>query len=112
MGACRIAHNENPNLEKMQDIRMLEISVKLDWGEIEEVEGQGEHNPLDDAMRTLDTAPHPVEHLVLNVNIWNPDELSPSYGICGVAAPRGPLVVGRPRDAPAKGCPKNSTDLT
>ncbi|KAF7357733.1 hypothetical protein MVEN_00819200 [Mycena venus] len=67
---------ENPNLEKMQGLRTLEISVRLDWGEIEEFEGQGRHNPVNDAMRTLDTAPHTVEHLVLNLNIWNPDELS------------------------------------
>jgi hypothetical protein len=75
MGACYTAHHENPNLEKMQGLRTLEISVELDWDEIEEVEGQGRHNPLNDAMRTLDTAPHTVEHLVLNLNIWNPDEL-------------------------------------
>ncbi|KAJ7120308.1 hypothetical protein C8R44DRAFT_174254 [Mycena epipterygia] len=70
------SHDEYPNLEKMQGLRTLEISVRLDWGEIEEVEGQGRHNPLNDAMRTLDTAPHTVEHLVLNLNIWNPDDLS------------------------------------
>ncbi|KAJ6577873.1 hypothetical protein B0H19DRAFT_570481 [Mycena capillaripes] len=67
---------EHPNLEKMQGLRMMEISVRLNWAEIEEVEGQGQHNPLNDAMRTLDTAPHNVEHFVLNVNIWNPYELS------------------------------------
>ncbi|KAF7357727.1 hypothetical protein MVEN_00818600 [Mycena venus] len=70
------SHHENPNLEKMLGLRTLEISVTLDWEEIEEVEGQGRHNLLNDAMRTLDTAPHTVEHLVLNLNIWNPDELS------------------------------------
>jgi hypothetical protein len=59
----------------MQGLRTLEISVELDWDEIEKVEGQGRHNPLNDAMHTLDTAPHTVEHLVLNLNIWNPDEL-------------------------------------
>ncbi|KAJ7805009.1 hypothetical protein B0H14DRAFT_3883170 [Mycena olivaceomarginata] len=69
------SHDENPNLEKMQSLRTLEISVELDWGEIEEVEGQDRHNPLNDAMRSLDTAPHTVEHLVLNLEIWNPDDL-------------------------------------
>ncbi|KAJ7025637.1 hypothetical protein C8F04DRAFT_1127600 [Mycena alexandri] len=69
------SHLESPNLEKMQGLRTLEISVTLNWGEIEEVGEQGQHNPLNDAMRTLDTAPHTVEHLVLNLNIWNPDEL-------------------------------------
>ncbi|KAJ7470892.1 hypothetical protein FB451DRAFT_1368087 [Mycena latifolia] len=69
------SHQETLNLEKMKGLRTLEISVTLDWDEIEEVEGQGRHNPLNDAMRTLDTAPHNVEHLVLNLNIWNPDEL-------------------------------------
>ncbi|KAF7364756.1 hypothetical protein MVEN_00345500 [Mycena venus] len=70
------SHHENPNLEKMLGLRTLEISVTLDWEEIEEVGGQGQHNPLNDAMRTLDTAPHTITHLVLNLNIWNPDELS------------------------------------
>ncbi|KAJ7327566.1 hypothetical protein DFH08DRAFT_884761 [Mycena albidolilacea] len=67
--------DETPNLEKMQSLRTLEISVELDWGEIEEVEGEGRHNPLNDAMRSLDTAPHTIEHLVLNLKIWDPDEL-------------------------------------
>ncbi|KAJ7494399.1 hypothetical protein B0H11DRAFT_2190688 [Mycena galericulata] len=65
----------NPDLEKMQGLRTLEISVNLNWGEIEEIEGQGQHNPLNDAMHALDTASHTVEHLVLNLNIRNPDEL-------------------------------------
>jgi hypothetical protein len=26
-------------------------------------------------MCTLDTAPHTIKHLVLNLNIWNPDQL-------------------------------------
>ncbi|KAJ6567709.1 hypothetical protein DFH09DRAFT_1155967 [Mycena vulgaris] len=73
------SHDENPILEKMQGLRTLEISVRLDWDEIEEVEEEdgdpGRHNPLIDAMRTLDTAPHTVEHLVLNLKIWNPDQL-------------------------------------
>ncbi|KAJ7762073.1 hypothetical protein B0H14DRAFT_3510856 [Mycena olivaceomarginata] len=67
--------DENPILEKMQGLRTLKITVSLDWDEIEELEGQGRHNPLNDAMRTLDTAPHTIEHLVLNLNIWNPDQL-------------------------------------
>ncbi|KAJ6465009.1 hypothetical protein C8R45DRAFT_1079999 [Mycena sanguinolenta] len=67
---------ENLNLEKLQGLRTLEISVSLDWDEIEEVDGQGRHNPLNDARRTLDTAPHNVEHLVLNLKIWDPDDLS------------------------------------
>jgi hypothetical protein len=71
-----IANDENPDLEKMRGLRTLEISVTLDWEEIEEFEGQGQHNPLNDAMRTLDTAPQNVEHLVLNLNIWNPGQLS------------------------------------
>ncbi|KAJ7829271.1 hypothetical protein B0H14DRAFT_2810298 [Mycena olivaceomarginata] len=62
--------------DKMRGLRTLEISVTLDWEEIQEVGGQGQHNPLNDAMRTLDTAPQNVEHLVLNLNIWNPSELS------------------------------------
>ncbi|KAJ7237965.1 hypothetical protein C8J57DRAFT_1528953 [Mycena rebaudengoi] len=70
------SHHENPNLEKMQRLRTLEISVSLDWDELVEIEAQGRHNQLDDAMRTLDTAPHNVEHLVLNLNIWDPDDLS------------------------------------
>ncbi|KAJ7629303.1 hypothetical protein B0H17DRAFT_1150655 [Mycena rosella] len=70
------SHPENPNLEKMQGLRTLEISVSLDWEEIEEVGGQGRHNPLNDAMRTLDTASHNIEHLIFNLKIWNPDDLS------------------------------------
>jgi hypothetical protein len=61
----------------MQGLRTLEVSVELDWDEIEEVEeedSEGRHNPLNDAMRSLNTAPH-VEHLILNLNIWNPDQL-------------------------------------
>ncbi|KAJ6508557.1 hypothetical protein C8R45DRAFT_446630 [Mycena sanguinolenta] len=69
------SHPENLDLQKMQGLRTLEISVKLDWEEIEEVEGQGRHNPLDDAMRTLETAPRSVEHLVLNLSIWDPANL-------------------------------------
>ncbi|KAJ7483804.1 hypothetical protein B0H11DRAFT_2231950 [Mycena galericulata] len=69
------SHPENPDLSKMQHLRTFEISVELDWEEIEEVGGQGRHNPLNDAMRTLRTAPHTVEHLILNLSIWNPDEL-------------------------------------
>jgi hypothetical protein len=76
MGACYIAHHESPNLEKMESLRTLEISVTLNWVEIEAVVGQGQHNLLNDAMRTLDTVPHTVEHLVLNLNIRDPDELS------------------------------------
>ncbi|KAJ6559996.1 hypothetical protein B0H19DRAFT_1260661 [Mycena capillaripes] len=68
------SHDESPVLEKMQGLRTLEISVSLGWDEIE-VEGQDRHNPLNDAMRALDTAPHTVEHFVLNLNIWNPDQL-------------------------------------
>ncbi|KAJ7237164.1 hypothetical protein C8J57DRAFT_1247410 [Mycena rebaudengoi] len=64
-------HHEILNLEKMQGLRTLEISVSLDWDEIVEVDGQVR---LDDAMCTLNTAPHNVEHLVLNLNIWNPGE--------------------------------------
>ncbi|KAJ7866017.1 hypothetical protein B0H14DRAFT_3595219 [Mycena olivaceomarginata] len=67
--------DKNPILEKMQGLRTLKITVSLDWDEIEELEGQGWHNPLNDAMRTLDMAPHTIEHLVLNLNIWNPDQL-------------------------------------
>lgn len=77
MSACYVAHTESPNLENMQGLRMLEVSVELDWDEIEEAEeedGEGRHNPLNDAMRSLNTAPH-VEHLILNLNIWNPDQL-------------------------------------
>ncbi|KAJ7700867.1 hypothetical protein B0H17DRAFT_1176719 [Mycena rosella] len=70
------SYHENPNLEKMQGLRTLEISVRLDWGEIEEVDGQGRHNPINDAMRTLATAPNNIEHFILNLNIWNPNELS------------------------------------
>ncbi|KAJ7454293.1 hypothetical protein B0H11DRAFT_2200653 [Mycena galericulata] len=69
------SHDENPDLEKMQGLRTLEISVELDWHEIEEVQGQEQHNPLNDAMRALHTAPHTIEHLILNLNIWNPNEL-------------------------------------
>jgi hypothetical protein len=76
LGTCYIAHQEIPDLSKMQGLRTLEISVKLDWDEIVEVGGQGRHNPLNDAMRTLDTAPHSVEHLILNLKIYNPDQLS------------------------------------
>ncbi|KAJ7736416.1 hypothetical protein B0H16DRAFT_1730756 [Mycena metata] len=71
------SHAESPNLENMQGLRTLEVSVELDWDEIEEAEeedGEGRHNPLNDAMRSLNTAPH-VEHLILNLNIWNPDQL-------------------------------------
>ncbi|KAJ6472438.1 hypothetical protein C8R45DRAFT_411433 [Mycena sanguinolenta] len=68
------SHQEVLDLGKMQGLRTLEISVELDWEELEELEMEG--NPLDDAMRTLDTAPHSVEHLVLNLNIWNPAQLS------------------------------------
>ncbi|KAF8209091.1 hypothetical protein K438DRAFT_257660 [Mycena galopus ATCC 62051] len=67
---------ERPNLRKMQGLRMLEISVRLDRDEIEEADGQDRHHPLNDAMRSLDTAPHSVRHFVLNLNIWNPDQLS------------------------------------
>jgi hypothetical protein len=77
MTACYIAHTESPNLGNMQGLRTLEVSVELDWDEIEEVEeedSEGRHNPLNDAMRSLNTAPH-VEHLILNLNIWNPDQL-------------------------------------
>lgn len=77
MSACYIAHTESPNLENMQGLRTLEVSVELDWDEIEEVEeedSEGRHNPLNDAMRSLNTAPH-IEHLILNLNIWNPDQL-------------------------------------
>ncbi|KAJ7627509.1 hypothetical protein DFH06DRAFT_1141677, partial [Mycena polygramma] len=69
------SHDESPNLEKMQGLRTLEITVRLDWDEIVEVEGEGRHNPLEDAMRSLDTAPHTVEHLILNLEMWNPDYL-------------------------------------
>ncbi|KAJ7637236.1 hypothetical protein DFH06DRAFT_1138871 [Mycena polygramma] len=68
--------DESPNLEKMQRLRTLEISVILDWEEIQEVEGEGRHNPLNDAMRSLDTATHNVEHLILNLEMWNPDYLT------------------------------------
>ncbi|KAJ7884431.1 hypothetical protein B0H13DRAFT_2667010 [Mycena leptocephala] len=71
------SHTESPNLGNMQGLRTLEVSVELDWDEIEEVEeedSEGRHNPLNDAMRSLNTAPH-VEHLILNLNIWNPDQL-------------------------------------
>ncbi|KAF7372031.1 hypothetical protein MVEN_00061400 [Mycena venus] len=74
------SHPENLDLQKMQGLRTLEISVRLNWEEIEEVAGQGQHNPLNDAMRTLETAPHSVEHLVLNLNICNPDDLSHFMG--------------------------------
>ncbi|KAJ7254624.1 hypothetical protein B0H12DRAFT_1289384 [Mycena haematopus] len=69
------SHDETPNLEKMQGLRTLEISVELDWEEIVEVEGEGRRNPLNDMMRTLSTVPHNVEHLVFNLDIWNPDDL-------------------------------------
>ncbi|KAJ7431678.1 hypothetical protein B0H11DRAFT_2261549 [Mycena galericulata] len=83
IGVCHTAHDENLDLEKMHGLRTLEISVSLDWGEIEEINGQGQHNPLNDAMRTLDTAPHTVEHIILNLNIWDPDELDyfTEYGL-------------------------------
>ncbi|KAJ7077939.1 hypothetical protein C8R44DRAFT_755021 [Mycena epipterygia] len=71
------SHTESPNLENMQGLRTLEVSVELDWDEIEEAEeedGEGRHNPLNNAMRSLNTASH-VEHLILNLNIWNPDQL-------------------------------------
>jgi hypothetical protein len=74
MGTCYIALPETPNLEKMVGLRTLEISVELDWAEIQENGGQG--NPLNDVMLTLDTAPHNVQHFVLNLNIWDPDALS------------------------------------
>ncbi|KAJ7263820.1 hypothetical protein C8J57DRAFT_1718841 [Mycena rebaudengoi] len=70
------SHNQRPNIEKIQGLRTLEISVMLDWEEIVEARGQGRHNPLKDAMRTLGTASPSVEHLILNLNIWNPDEMS------------------------------------
>ncbi|KAJ7436289.1 hypothetical protein B0H11DRAFT_2365126 [Mycena galericulata] len=77
------SHPENPDLSKMQHLRTFEISVELDWEEIEEVGGQGRHNPLNDAIRTLYTVPHTVEHLILNLSIWNPrvvvDPLEPIY---------------------------------
>ncbi|KAJ7042865.1 hypothetical protein C8F04DRAFT_1251684 [Mycena alexandri] len=83
------SHDESPNLEKMQVLRTLEISVTLDWRKIG---GQGQHNPLNDVMRTLDTAPHTVEHLILNLNSHNPDELfdfmeSPSLEHLGEGLP-------------------------
>ncbi|KAJ7723050.1 hypothetical protein B0H16DRAFT_1788151 [Mycena metata] len=68
-------HAGSPNLEKMQRLRTLEISVELNWTEILQLAGQGEDNPLNDAMRALATAPPTVEHLVLNLDIYNPDEL-------------------------------------
>ncbi|KAJ7884584.1 hypothetical protein B0H14DRAFT_2564298 [Mycena olivaceomarginata] len=35
------SHDECPNLEKMQGLRTLEISVRLDWDDIQEVGDQG-----------------------------------------------------------------------
>ncbi|KAJ7488533.1 hypothetical protein B0H11DRAFT_1913018 [Mycena galericulata] len=93
------SHDENPNLEKMEGLRTLEISVLLDWREIEELAGQEQLNPLNDAMRTMDTAPPTVEHIILNVNIYNTDELSyftqsVSFGTSGTAPPCGMLWFG------------------
>ncbi|KAJ7743628.1 hypothetical protein B0H16DRAFT_1889906 [Mycena metata] len=69
------SHTGSPNLGKMQRLRTLEISVELNWMDILEVAGQGLDNPLDDAMLALATAPPTVEHLVLNLEIDNPNEL-------------------------------------
>ncbi|KAJ7779946.1 hypothetical protein B0H16DRAFT_1878544 [Mycena metata] len=71
--AWYIAQYDNSNLEKMQALRALEISVIL----VDDVNrfAQTQRNPLIDAMRTLGTAPDGVEHLVLNMNIWDPDKL-------------------------------------
>ncbi|KAJ7023659.1 hypothetical protein C8F04DRAFT_1193296 [Mycena alexandri] len=66
------SHPQSPNLANMQSLRTLELSVRLNWPEIEEVEG---HNPLNDAMRSLATALRTVEHLILNLKIWDTDDL-------------------------------------
>ncbi|KAJ6452071.1 hypothetical protein C8R45DRAFT_945869 [Mycena sanguinolenta] len=58
----------------MKGLRTLEISVELEREELREFGIDG--NPLEDAMRTLDTAPHSIEHLILNLNIWNLAHLS------------------------------------
>ncbi|KAJ7198996.1 hypothetical protein GGX14DRAFT_401627 [Mycena pura] len=60
---------ETMNLEKMQGLRKLEVSVAL------EASFPGLHTAFNSEMRTLDTAPHCVEYLVLNLNILKPDEL-------------------------------------
>ncbi|KAJ7733964.1 hypothetical protein B0H16DRAFT_158069 [Mycena metata] len=64
-----VSQPESPNLARMESLGTLELSVELDWDEIEEVGGQDQHNPLNDAMRSLATAPHTVEHLILNLKI-------------------------------------------
>ncbi|KAJ7723051.1 hypothetical protein B0H16DRAFT_1737417 [Mycena metata] len=63
------SHDRGPNLEKMQRLRTLEIS----------------DNPLNDAMRALATAPPTVEHLILNLDIYNPDELPNFMGSATVS---------------------------
>ncbi|KAF7371631.1 hypothetical protein MVEN_00018600 [Mycena venus] len=78
------SHPDNLDLQKMQGLRMLEISVRLNWDEVEEVDGHAQHNPLNDAMRTLETAPHSVKHLILNLNICNPDDLSHFMGFASL----------------------------
>ncbi|KAJ7743627.1 hypothetical protein B0H16DRAFT_1561138 [Mycena metata] len=79
------SHDGGPNLEKMQRLRTLEISVQLDWTEIQESGSPGEDNPLNDAMRALATAPPTVEHLILNLDIYDPDELPNFMGSATVS---------------------------
>ncbi|KAJ7703407.1 hypothetical protein B0H16DRAFT_1747933 [Mycena metata] len=73
--ACYVAQSESPNLEKMQRLRMLEISVELSCSEILEVNGHRQNNPFNDVMRALATAPPTIKYLVLNLEINHPDEL-------------------------------------
>jgi hypothetical protein len=63
-GTFHIAYQGNLNLVKMQGHRTLEISVELDWEEIEEVGSQSQHNPLKDAMRTW-----PQRRIASNISI-------------------------------------------
>ncbi|KAJ6484391.1 hypothetical protein C8R47DRAFT_1131257, partial [Mycena vitilis] len=68
--------DKNLNLEKMRRLRTLEISVILEWEEEEIQETGDQGNPFNDAMRSLNTAPQTVEHLILNLEISNPHDLT------------------------------------
>ncbi|KAJ7766174.1 hypothetical protein B0H16DRAFT_387554 [Mycena metata] len=61
---------ETPNLEQIQSLRTLEVSVELEWYALEAaMRGDPLDNPLDNAMYTIGTASPSLEHLVLNLGV-------------------------------------------
>ncbi|KAK7055322.1 hypothetical protein R3P38DRAFT_1351979 [Favolaschia claudopus] len=66
---------ETHSLARMKHLRTLEFSVELDYEELTDSGHDERDNALLDVLCILDTAPSSVEHLILNLKIYNPQEL-------------------------------------